>query len=153
MQNVIRERTSKFLSRLLKTERVGDFIKENKNGMEERKLPEYLLDMCETKGLAAHEVIKRAEIERSYGHQIFHGRHAPSRDKAIQLAFGFGLNLEETQALLRQAKHSALYPKLERDAVIIFCIDRQMSLLETQDMLLENGLETFDFGEKRHEQK
>jgi len=148
MQITSRERTSKFLSRLLKAERVGDFIKENKNGMEaERKFSEYLKDICEAKGFTVREqVMSRAEISFSYGHQIFRGLHVPSRDKTIQLAFGLGLNLDETQALLRHANHNPLYPKLKRDAVIIFCVNKRKTLLETQNMLFENELKTFDFG-------
>jgi len=154
MSTASREPTSKFLSRLLRTKRVGDFIKDNESGMEERDFAEYLRDICEAKGFTVREqVISRAELESSFGHSIFRGVHVPSRDKTIQLAFGLGLNLEETQALLRQAKHSALYPRLKRDVVIIFCIDKQKTLLETQTMLFENGQETFDFGEKRHGKK
>ena len=144
-----RIRTSKMLARLLKTNNISRFIKNNGNIIETLSLKGYLKDLCEKRGAVQEHVIRRSDIERTYGHQIFRGIHAPSRDKTIQLAFGFGLDIEETQNLLRQAKHSALYPRLKRDAVIIFCLSRQKTVLETQDLLYE--LELTMLGGKRNE--
>ena len=68
------------------------------------------------------------------------GTRRPSRDKAIQLAFGFGLDVEETQGLLRAADKSVLYPRIKRDAAIIFAISRKMSLTETQIFPMSLGM-------------
>jgi len=85
-------------------------------------------------------IINRADIESSYGHQIFKGSRMPSRDKVIQLAFGFGFGLEETQTLLQVAQYSPLYPKIKRDAVLIFCLGHKRGMIETQALLHELGL-------------
>lgn len=85
-------------------------------------------------------MIQRANIERGYGHQIFRGIREPSRDKVLQLAFGFGLNVPEAQRLLRAAEKSPLYPRLKRDAAILFCINRGESLVQMQLLLSELGL-------------
>ncbi|MCM1309232.1 MAG: XRE family transcriptional regulator, partial [Butyrivibrio sp.] len=91
--------------------------------------------LCSEKHTVAERVINAADIDRTYGHQIFNGTRNPSRDKVIQLAFGFGLNVEETQGLLRAAGKSALYPRIKRDAAIIFAISKKMPLTETQIFL------------------
>jgi len=132
-----RIRTSEMLSLILKTNNIKSFIKNNGDNMKIRDLCGHLQDLCREKGIVQEHVILRSDIERTYGHQIFRGLHAPSRDKTIQLAIGFGLNVEETQVLLRHAKHNPLYPKLKRDAVIIFCLNRQKDILETQNLLFE----------------
>jgi len=132
--------TSKMLALIFKTNNIGNFIKNNSVNMETCRLTDYLKDLCKEKNVVQEHVIIHSDIDRTYGHQIFRGLHKPSRDKIIQLAFGFGLNLEETQVLLRFAKYSALYPKLKRDAVIIFCLNRKKTALETQDLLYELGL-------------
>ena len=97
--------------------------------------PVYLAKLCEERGEAREPVIQRAGIERSYGHQLFNGLRNPSRDKAIQLAFGFGLNAEQTQELLRAATVGLLNPRIKRDAVIIYCLMHKIDLPETQRML------------------
>jgi len=63
----------------------------------------YLKRLCKEKLLSPSEVVGVANIERTYGLQIFRGIKNPSRDKVIQLAFGFALNLDETQQLLKAA--------------------------------------------------
>ena len=87
-------------------------------------------------------VIERAGIDRAVGDQLFSGRRKPSRDRVIQLAFGFGLDVEETQQLLKIARHTFLYPKIKRDAAIIYCLARNMGLAETQNVLADFDLQT-----------
>ncbi|MCL2773689.1 MAG: hypothetical protein FWD71_10100 [Oscillospiraceae bacterium] len=149
MSDEKRIRTSKMLANLLKTNNIVSFIKNNNDNMETRSLTDYLRDLCNEKGVVQEHIILRSDIDRTYGHQIFRGLHSPSRDKTIQLAFGFGLNVEETQVLLRHANHNALYPKLKRDAVIIFCLNRNKTVVETQELLYE--LELTILGGKHNE--
>ena len=96
---------------------------------------EYLRRLCEERDIVPEQVIKKAQIDRTYGHQIFNGTRVPSRDKLIQIAFGFGLTFEETQNLLKSAGKSVLYPKFKRDAAIIFGISHQMDIMEMQYLL------------------
>jgi hypothetical protein len=84
--------------------------------------------------------IYKSGIAHTYGHQLFNGLRKPSRDKVIQIAFGFEMNYEEIQELLQAARKSLLYPKIERDAVIIFAIHKGLSVAETQKMLNELNL-------------
>lgn len=58
----------------------------------------------------------------------------------LQLAFGLGAEVEETQRLLRLADRSPLYPKLRRDAAILHCLHERKSLLETQELLQALGM-------------
>lgn len=101
---------------------------------------EYITRICSERGKKKETIISLSSIERTYGYQLFNGTRKPSRDKAIQLAFGFGMSLEETQRLLQAADKSLLYPRLKRDAAIIYCIDHQFDMNETQIMLYDLGL-------------
>ena len=95
----------------------------------------YVEQLCLDRGEKREHVIKRAAIDRTYGHQLFNGTRKPSRDKVIQLAFGFGLDVEETQQLLRAAQKSPLYPRIKRDAAIIYCIIHGLQVADAQQML------------------
>ncbi len=97
---------------------------------------EYLRQLCLDRGEMREHVIKRSGINRTYGHQLFNGTRKPSRDKVIQIAFGFGLNIEETQQLLKAAQESPLTPKLKRDATILYCIMHQLDYSEAQKLLV-----------------
>ena len=104
--------------------------------------PQYIAQMCAARGETRELAIRRAGIERSYGYQLFNGTRKPSRDKTIQLAIGFGLDVKQTQTLLKVARQSRLIPQERRDAAILYAIlhrlrfDAVQTLLERFDMPL-----------------
>ena len=68
-------------------------------------------------------------------YDIFAGKSKPGRDHAIMLAVGLGCNLRETQRLLRLAGVSELWPKVRRDAIIIWCIQHRYDRFQIDDEL------------------
>ena len=92
-------------------------------------------------GVSRSELIARANLERSYAYQIFSGRRTPSRDRLIQLAIGMGADLEDTQKLLSRGGRNELYPRIKRDAAIIYCIGKGWSLMDCQMFLDSHGFE------------
>jgi transcriptional regulator with XRE-family HTH domain len=143
-----KNRTTELMGRLIKATSIKRFISINISSMEEVPFHEYIRRKCLETGVVQEHVIKRADIERTYGHQLFRGLRVPSRDKVIQLAFGFGFSVEETQSLLKAARKSVLYPKIKRDAVILFCINRGMSVIDAQEVLEELGLPLLGEGDR-----
>jgi transcriptional regulator with XRE-family HTH domain len=97
---------------------------------------DYIMQMCADRGETREHVIKRAGINRTYGHQLFNGTRKPSRDKVIQIAIGFGLDIEQTQQLLKVAQESLLTPKVKRDAAILYCFIHHLDFSEAQKLLV-----------------
>ena len=87
------------------------FVQENADELQNKTVPELLADLLERKQLTRAAVIRAAGLARTYGYQLFDGTYTPTQDKLIQLAFGFQLTVEETQALLKAAGHAVLYPR------------------------------------------
>jgi hypothetical protein len=132
--------TSVFLGKLLQSPDLEGFIEFYTDEMEIPTFNVYINNLCESTGQVPEQVIKRAAIERTYGHQLFNGRRKPSREKVIQLAFGLHLDVNGTQKLLQIAQKNSLYPKIKRDAAILFCIHNQKDIFETQALLESLGL-------------
>lgn len=101
---------------------------------------DYITALCRQRQEPPERVINRANLERSYGHHLFSGRRNPSRDTVLQLAFGFGLDYEETQELLKVARKSQLYPRVKRDMVLAYCLYHRYSLTACQEALQQYGL-------------
>ncbi|MDR2572490.1 MAG: hypothetical protein LBD23_19640 [Oscillospiraceae bacterium] len=133
-------RTTDLLAKLFKTKNIKTFIKQHEKEMDQTSFCAYLDKICKKKDMLPGHVIKRSGIERTYGHQIFNGRRRPSRDKVIQLAFGFQMKTDEAQELLKAAQKSLLYPKIRRDTVIIFALNRGFCVDDTQETLFELSL-------------
>lgn len=127
--------TGTLLRRIVRGRDFNEVLNSDSQVFEERSVSEYLKSLCKERGLVPEQVIKKAQIDRTYGHQIFNGTRIPSRDKLIQLAFGFELSLDETQKLLKIAGKSMLYAKVKRDAACIFGISHKKSIMDVQDLL------------------
>lgn len=105
-------------------------------------LPEFLERMLEKKGLKRSRVVRMADLNETFGYQIFTGARNPSRDKVLQIAFAMALSLRETNRALMAAGASSLDPKCRRDAIIIFCIDQGCSLQKVNEELYRLGEDT-----------
>ena len=103
--------------------------------------PEYLESCRKSVGITAAQLIESAQIQRNYGYQILNVTKHPGRNKVIALCLALHLSYEEVQRALTLAKEGSLYPKNSRDSVLIFCINKKMSVMETNDLLDIRGEE------------
>lgn len=132
--------TSTLLRRIFKAANLRSFLDENEKSFAAPTFTEYLESLCQGRNMVREHVIGRAGIERGFGHQIFRGSRKPSRDNVMRLAFGFGLDAEETQALLRAARRTPLYPRIPRDAALLYGLSHHHTLIEMQTSLVEQGM-------------
>ncbi len=79
----------------------------------------YLAD----KNLSQAEVIRKLNVERSYGYQLLNGRRVPTREQLIKLGFLFGLDLEEMQRFLKTAGKPVLYVRSLTDARVFYAVE------------------------------
>lgn len=101
----------------------------------------FLTKKLAEKEIKKSEAIKRAQIDRTYGYQIFQGKRMPGRDHLLCLCVALSLNLYETQQALAIAQHGRLYPKNKRDALLIYGINQKHTVMELNDLLYEAGEE------------
>ena len=101
--------------------------------------------------MAVHEIsvpvlIDRSGISKNYIYNILSGeRLNPGRDKVIAICIGLDASFTETNRALELVKHSALYPKDERDARIAIAINQGIkNVTEVNLMLEQNGLQPLD---------
>ena len=118
--------TNTLMRRLFKAADLDAYIQGNDSDLQAPDFYTLLRSYCEQRKMLPAHVIEQSQIERTYGHQLFNGTRRPSRDKVIQLALGLGLCVDETQRLLRAAGKSPLYPRLKRDAVILYGIRKKL---------------------------
>lgn len=133
-------KTDALLKNILSAKDFNEVLSANSEAFVEKSISEYLQDLCRKRGMIPEQVIKKSQIDRTYGHQIFNGTRLPSRDKLLMLSFGFELSLDETQELLKTAGKSILYPKVKRDAAIIYGISHQMNIMDVQYLLTSVNL-------------
>ena len=135
MSNTDRISTEELLALLFKEHNLELFFQRNESEYLTESFSEYLNAWCRQHLDVPEQIIRRANLEKSYGHQLFSGKRNPSRDTVLQLAFAMKADLTQAQEMLRIARRSLLYPRIKRDAAIIYCIHNHISLVDTQIIL------------------
>lgn len=136
--------TTRLLNELKNAKTFVGFTDKNPDVFCDESISDCLQRLCFERNVELAQVIRRSGIDRTYGYQLFNGRRSPSRDKLIQLAFGFPLVLSELQMLLRMAGKSQLYPRIRRDAAIIYGLNNNYTVTQMQELLEEQKLPLLD---------
>ena len=137
-------RTQNLLKTLHDSEDLNAVLAQSASEFIAQPLCDTLAVLLKEKGLTRSQAIRGSMLNMIYGQQIFAGTKTPSRDKLIAIAFGMQLSFQEADTLLKQQGYPHLYPRRERDAVIIYSLLHGMSLLDTNTLLYENELETLN---------
>lgn len=127
---MIQEKPEQFISKLNNKEDYGTPL----------TLPQYLQELLEKHEMSIPDLIVKTILSKSFVYQVFSGKRNPGRDILLRMAFAMHLSVEETQRLFLIAGKGALYPKVRRDAIIILCLEKGMSLDEANEFL-ENSSE------------
>lgn len=119
---------------------IEDYLTKNKESMIMTSLSEHLNLLLSQKKIRKADVIRHSQLGRAYVYKIFAGEKIPTRDKLIALAFGLGLSDLETQKMLKISGNRELYARDERDAMILFALQRNKTVFEVNELLADHNL-------------
>ncbi len=132
--------TLELWAKLFKSASLERYLSDSAAVQELPSFSRYISMLAEERNEKPETIINRGGIESSFGHKLFSGTRQPSRDTVIQFAFGFRMDAEETQKLLKVARAAAMHPRVKRDAVIAYCLQYRKSFMDTQQLLYDNHL-------------
>lgn len=121
-----------------------DYLTRNQEHLLKDSLSEHLHMLLTEKGLRRADVIRGSLLGRAYVYRIFAGDKIPSRDKLIALSFGLKLSEDEAQKMLKLSGNRELYARDERDALLLFALQRNMTIMDANGMLLDHGFAVLD---------
>jgi len=126
----------------------GDTFPMDWDSFLDEDIRKFFNEIFEETGLKKSDVIRKANIDRTYGYQIMDGTRLGKRDYYLRIALAMSLNLSLTRRMLAETHCEALHPLIKRDAAVIFAInhkydnDKTYAFMEELDLLpLETGLE------------
>ena len=127
------------------TDNIEKFLEKNKDNFINGSLGEYISYLLDEKKLTIARVARRGQMSASYLYKINENAKTEiSRDRLLQICFGFGLTSQESQKLLRLGRAGELYPLVKRDSIIIFCLDKHIDIIECDKKLDEIGEKTLE---------
>lgn len=100
---------------------------------------QYLNKLMAEQEIYAPSLIVGAYISKTYAYQFLNGERLPGRDIILRIGLVMKLDLDVIQRLLTLAGKSVLYPRIRRDAGVMYCIRKNMTLDETNSFLEDLG--------------
>lgn len=134
--------TTNLQQELMDSPKLDSFLADNKTCFNQETAAQTLTRLFEQKALSKAALAKQAYMSEIYLHQIFAGRRNPSRNRLLCLCYGLDATPEETQELLKLCGHAQLYPKIRRDAIILYGIVHHEKLPQINDRLFREDEET-----------
>ena len=130
--------TEELLEILKKSSDISTFMENHSEDLVEKiPLCHHFNQILMQKNLKKSDVIRLSGLDRKYCYEIFAGTKSPSRDKVLALCFAANLSESETTHLLKSTGYPQLYARIERDSVILFALQRGLSLTDTNELLFE----------------
>ena len=119
---------------------IREYFRHNEKEMIRGSLSERLRELTSRAGLTRSALAAKAGVDRYYIYDILRGRKNPSADKLVCIAMALGLELPETEELLRLADRPRLYARHPRDSILIFALQHHLTVDAANAMLDEAGL-------------
>lgn len=117
------------------------YFEENPTSFINFDIKEFWKNAVDTSSKTKSDIINKADMSYCYFYDVINGRKIPSKDKIIRIVLAMNLSLDDCQEALRISGKSALYPRIKRDSILIYAINKGYSIYQTNDLLLEHGEE------------
>lgn len=91
--------------------------------------------LLKARRITVPQLILAADLGRSYTYQLLRGERRAGRDVVLRVALALRLPVEEAQRLLTLSGNSVLYPRVRRDAALVYALGRGLSLAEAEELL------------------
>ena len=131
----MKKTTEELLTDLKECDDIANYIKENRNDMQQHYFLDYFEDMLKKYQKTMGDLEKEVELGRSTLYAIKKGERNGTQDAILKIGFAIGLELDEMQRFLKLSHNHELYARNKRDAVILFALLRSLSVMEVNDML------------------
>lgn len=141
----MKKTTGELLELLKKSPAATSFLEHAADDlMQQIPLSTYLTDLITEKAIEKSSLIRYSGLDRGYVYDILAGKKNPSRNKVLALCFALSLSADETQQLLKSTGYAPLYIRIQRDSIILFCLEHGTTLIEANELLYEMNYEVLE---------
>lgn len=132
----MKKTTEDLISEILSGKNISQYINSNSEEFLEKPLHIHLKELLLDAHLNVSQVVDRS-CKGEYIYQVFRGIKKPGRDVVLSIALAMELGLDKTIQLLRIAREPLLDARNRRDSIIMFALNRKLSVPDTNDILYE----------------
>lgn len=137
--------TEKILEKLSGTKSITEFLEENKDAFDLLTIGEYIELELKNRNMTKASIIRKSGINKRFFFDILSGKKTPNRRYIIRIFLTLKLEFADVQWYLKACDFPQLYAKNKRDSIIIYCLNKNLSVDECNKMLNRVGLENLGF--------
>lgn len=105
----------------------------------EKTYSQRLYELMDRRCVKAAELAKMSLMSRSFVYQVYSGVREPGRDVVLRFALLLRAGVPETQRMLQAAGRGALYPRIRRDAILLYALKEEMDVFAADELLIRYG--------------
>lgn len=123
-------------TQLLRNIQKADAPKTIVEGIESISLKATLKSLVAHSGDSVEQLARKMDVSRVFLYQILNETRRPGRDTLLKLGRVLRLSVAEMQRILALSGHGMLYPRIRRDAAVVYAFSHAMTLEETDEFLI-----------------
>ena len=128
--------TQELINQIKQTDDIEKFLLEHKEDLLTETTHGLLNQLLGEKNMKIAVVAERAG-QGDYVYKVFGGKRKASRDILAAIAIGMKLDIAQTQLLMRISGYSSLDPRVRRDSVIIYALEKGVDINTVNDILYD----------------
>lgn len=132
----MKKKTEDLINEIVSGKDISQYMDTNEDEFLDIPLHIHLKHLLTRTGLKVSQVADRS-CKGEYMYQVFRGAKNPGRDVILCIALAMALSLDETARLLRIARLPLLDARNRRDSILIFALNRKLTVPDTNDILYE----------------
>lgn len=105
----------------------------------EKTYSQRLYELMDRRCVKVAELAKMSLMSRSFVYQVYSGVREPGRDVVLRFALLLRAGVPETQRMLQAAGRGALYPRIRRDAILLYALKEEMDVFAADELLMRYG--------------
>lgn len=132
----MKKRTEDLIHEIMESKNISTYIDTNQDEFLDTTLYQHLQNLLAETDLKISQVVTHS-YKGEYIYQVFRGIKNPGRDMLLCIALAMELGVRKTAQLLRVARMPLLDARNRRDSVLIFALERKLTVPDTNDILYE----------------
>ncbi|MCM1284219.1 MAG: helix-turn-helix domain-containing protein [Muribaculaceae bacterium] len=133
--------TTQLINRIRKSDDL-ELLSDYDEDIDNPTVGKFLQEQLAKRDMGVSELASEIMLDRTFVYQMMSGTRMPNRTHLLRIALALRLSLDDAQRMLRIARKGELYPRIRRDAAIIFAVQKKLTISETNEMLEGLGEQT-----------
>jgi len=107
------------------------------NAIGQLQFGDRFLEICKKYCIKQTDLLKLTAVSKAQLYAVINGTRNPSKELVLKLALTAGINIDETNELLKLSGHKELYVKNKADSIILYGLKEKKTIYQINEFMKE----------------